>query len=72
MNCEAGEDKSEEGRRFVRDEPLASSCRCFLNCSRCKARGRYSGTKVGIWLDLCILRNSETTHKIYETFALHQ
>lgn len=44
----------------------------FLKCSNCKARGWYSGTKSGIWLDLCILRNSETTHKIYETFALHQ
>lgn len=72
MICEAGEDGSKEGRRVVRDEPLASSWRCFLKCSRRKARGWYSGTKVGIWLDLCILRNSETTHKIYETFALHQ
>ena len=69
MMCEAGEG-SEEGRRVIRDEPLASSCRCFLEC---KVRSWYSGTKKsGIWLDLCILRNSENTHRIYETFALHQ
>lgn len=71
MICEAGEE-SEEGRRIVRDEPLASSCRCFLKCSRCKARGWYSGTKKLAYGLTFVFFGIVKLHKIYETFALYQ
>ena len=69
MMCEAGEG-SEEGRRVVRDEPLASSCRCFL---KCKARSWYSGTrKVAYGLIFVFFGIMKLHTGFYETFPLHQ
>ena len=69
MMCEVGEG-SEEGRRIIRDEPLASSCRCFL---KCRARSWYSGTgKVAYGLTFVFFGIVKLHTGVMKPSTLHQ